>query len=228
MGLLLILFLSRKGHSFDQSSGIFDARNNEQELKGDPSHNCFCVPWLEHPNCIGWPTSHPSLVCSLQLWRNPDRNRSKGEICLVEEESYALYSYCGTVNSSCVGQSALLNGAAGDQVLLIVKEVYEGDCPMEIYGSRIEGLCEEETAVLNEVSVGRTERNLLRPTPIQTSQPDLPDVPDSRSESGMDSEILYPLCQSPEVGLGRSDWRTSLLHFTWTTSWILLGTTEII
>jgi hypothetical protein len=40
--------------------------------------------------------------------------------------------YCGTVNCSYVGQSTQLNGAAGDQVLLVDEEVYEGVSPREI------------------------------------------------------------------------------------------------
>jgi hypothetical protein len=35
---------SRRGHSFDRSSGISDARNTEQELKGDPSYRRFVSP----------------------------------------------------------------------------------------------------------------------------------------------------------------------------------------
>jgi hypothetical protein len=61
-------------------------------------------------------------------------------------------------------------------VLLVEEEVYEGVCPREIYCSRIEGLCEEETAVLKKVNVGRIESNLLHPTQTQTSEPDLPDT----------------------------------------------------
>jgi hypothetical protein len=34
---------SRRGHSFDQSSGSLDARSNEQESKEDPSHSCCPV-----------------------------------------------------------------------------------------------------------------------------------------------------------------------------------------
>jgi hypothetical protein len=79
------------------------------------------------------------------------------------------------VNGSNVGQSTLLNGAAGDQALLVGEEVYERECPTEIYGSLVERLCEEAAAVLKEVNVGSTESNLLHPTLIQTSEPDLPD-----------------------------------------------------
>jgi hypothetical protein len=80
------------------------------------------------------------------------------------------------VNSSSIGQSTLLTGAAADQVLLVEEEVYEGECPREIYCSRMEGLCEEETAVFKKVNVGRIESNLLHPTQTQTSEPDHPDT----------------------------------------------------
>jgi hypothetical protein len=35
---------SRRGHWFDQSSGSSDARNTQQESKGDPSYSCFVSP----------------------------------------------------------------------------------------------------------------------------------------------------------------------------------------
>jgi hypothetical protein len=42
---------SRREHSFDRSFGSLKSRNNEQELKGDASHNCFsCHPGPNHPN----------------------------------------------------------------------------------------------------------------------------------------------------------------------------------
>ena len=72
-------------------------------------------------------------------------------------------------------------------MLLVEGEVYEGECPREIYGSLAESLCEEETAVLKEVNVGRTENNLLHPTPIQTAEPDLHD---SRSLKKADLSAL--------------------------------------
>jgi hypothetical protein len=81
---------------------------------------------------------------------------------------------CATANGSYVGQRTLLDGAASDQ-LLVGGEEYEGKCPMEIYGSQVESLCEEGTAVLKEVNVGRTESNLLHPTPIQKSELNLHD-----------------------------------------------------
>jgi hypothetical protein len=71
------------------------------------------------------------------------------------------------VDGSYVGQSSLLNGAAGDRVLLVHEGVYEEDCPKVIYDSRIEGFCEEEAAVLKEVNVGTIESKLLHPIPIQ-------------------------------------------------------------
>jgi hypothetical protein len=60
-------------------------------------------------------------------------------------------------------------------VLVVDEEVYEGECPREIHGGRMEDSREEEEAVLKEFNVGRRESNLLHPTSIQTSKADLPD-----------------------------------------------------
>jgi hypothetical protein len=96
----------------------------------------------------------------------------KGKVCFVEEDGYALNG--DTANDSYVEQSMQVNVAAGDHVLLEGERVYEGMCPREIYCSRIEGLCEEVTAVLEDVNVEKRESDLLHHTPIQTSEPDPP------------------------------------------------------
>lgn len=44
----------------------------------------------------------------------------------------------------------------------------------EVHGSGSEDLCKEETAIIQEVKLGRIESSLLHPTSIQTSEPDLP------------------------------------------------------
>ena len=83
---------SRKGHSFDQSSGPSGARNDEQESKRGPPQKCFCVTHdLKTPT-----VDNDQLHSAVQPSCDPTQTGAgrKGKRCLAEEESCFELCYC--------------------------------------------------------------------------------------------------------------------------------------